>query len=176
MMFLTLIMSSLLLAVTPVHTPQGQNDAKPTKKIKIGTYDNRAIAVAYAASRHNPVKEKMAEYEKAKAAGDRKKMKELEAWGEHHQQLLHFQGFGRVPVNDLLEPVKDKVQELARNQGLAAVTQSCDYAGGEVEIVDVTEELVKLYDPTDKTITMSRNIRTAKLVDLVQLGKLPAKH
>ena len=39
-------------------------------RIRVGTYDNRAIAVAYAPSRFNPVAEKMKEHATAKQAGD----------------------------------------------------------------------------------------------------------
>jgi len=153
-------------ALTPSHSVQA--------KIRIGTYDNRSIAIAFAASRHNPVKEKMAAYNKAKAAGEKDKMKELEAWGENYQRTLHFQGFGRVPVNDLLQPVKEKVRELAKQKGLAAVAMSCDFTSEDVELVDITEDLVKLFEPTDRTLKMALSARSAKLVDLVELSKLPA--
>jgi hypothetical protein len=42
--------------LTAGDTPKG-------KKIRIGTYDSRAIAIAYAPSRFNPVREKMAAYQ-----------------------------------------------------------------------------------------------------------------
>jgi hypothetical protein len=151
------------------------DDVPKDKKIRIGTYDSRAIAIAYAPSRFNPVKEKMAAYEKAKAAGDQAKMKELQAWGEQHQRLLHFQGFGRVPVGDLLEPVKEQVANLARQRQLAAITMSCEFTGAEVELVDVTDDLVKLYDPSEKTLQHVRAVRAVKPVPLVQLADLPVK-
>jgi hypothetical protein len=152
-------------------------DAAPAAgKVRIGTYDNRSIAVAYAASRHNPVKEKVADYERAKAAGDRDAVKELESWGQSHQRLLHFQGFGHVPVADLLEPVQDGVKEVAKRRGLAAITMACDVTAGNVELVDVTEDLVKLYDPTEKTLKTALGVRSAKPVDLIRLADLPAKH
>lgn len=169
-MLLTFLVSSFFVAPSaePVHhhAPEG--------KVRIGTYDNRSIAIAYAASRHNPVKEKLAAHQKAKAAGQTEKVKELEMWGENFQRLLHFQGFGRVPVGDLLDPVKDQVRELAKNKNLAAITMACDFTSADVELVDVTEDLVKLYDPTERTLTMARSVRTAKLVDLVELSKIPA--
>ena len=149
-------------------TPKGQ-------KIRIGTYDSRAIAIAYAHSAFNPVKEKWAAYQKAKAAGDHAKMKELEAWGEQHQRLLHFQGFGRVPVDDLLAPVKDKVARLIRERRLAAITMSCGFTSGEVELVDVTDGLVKFYDPSEKTLKRVRAVRGAKPVPLTQIVHMPAK-
>ena len=51
---------------------------EPASKLRVGVYDNRAIAVAYGASKFNPVGGKMKGYEKAKAMGDAKRMKELE--------------------------------------------------------------------------------------------------
>jgi hypothetical protein len=174
---IVLVLAALLAfgAGATLGVGQTKDGAAAAGKIRIGTYDNRSVAVAYAASRYNPVKEKMAAYERAKAAGDRETLKELESWGEHHQRLLHFQGFGRVPVGDLLEPVKDRVQELARRRGLAAITMACDYTAGDVELVDVTEDLVKLYDPSEKTLAAARDVRSAKPVDLVRLADLPAK-
>jgi hypothetical protein len=174
----TVLALAALLALGAVATlgvGQTKDGAAGPGKVRIGTYDNRSIAVAFAASRYNPVKEKMAAYERAKAAGDRAAVKELESWGERYQRLLHFQGFGRVLVDDLLEPVKDRVQELARRRGLAAVSMACDYAAPDVELVDITEDLVKLYDPSEKTLATARNVRSAKVVDLVQLADLPAK-
>jgi hypothetical protein len=145
------------------------------KKVRIGTYDSRAIAIAYAHSRFNPVGEKMAAYEKAKAAGDREEIKELEAWGQEHQRQLHFQGFSRVPVDDLLAPVKDGVAKLARERKLAAITMNCDFTGGQVELVDVTDDLVKLYDPSEKTLKRARAVRAVKPALLTQIANMPVK-
>lgn len=161
--------------VLPIAVSAGEEEPEKTK-IRIGTYDSRAIAIAYAASQFNPVAEKMVAYEKAKAEGDQAKVKELEAWGQQHQRQLHFQGFGRVPVGDLLEPVKEQVARIARDQQLAAVAMNCDFAGQQVELVDITEDLVKLYNPTEKTWKHVREIRKFKPVSLIELADLPAKH
>ena len=88
-----------------------------TPKLRVGTYDNRAIAVAYAPSRFNPGGEKMREYRQAAAEGDEARMAELSAWGEAHQRALHRQGFGRVPVDDLLAHVADRLPEVAAAEG-----------------------------------------------------------
>jgi hypothetical protein len=172
-MFLSALLA-LGAAAAVAAGPAGEGAAND-KKVRIGTYDNRAVAIAYAASRFNPVKEKMAAYEKAKAAGDREKMKELGAWGEQYQRQLHFQGFGRVPVDDLLAPVKDGVAKLARERQLAAITMSCDFTGAQVELVDVTDDLVKLYDPSEKTLKSARAVRGIKPAPLTQIANMPAK-
>jgi hypothetical protein len=145
-----------------------------TAKVRIGTYDNRAIAVAYAASTFNPVAEKVKEHAAAKQAGHAAKVAELEAWGPSHQRMLHFQGFGRVPVTDLLEHVKDGVAKVAADRGVSVITMSCDYAAADVEVVDVTDDLVELYHPTDKTREMVRKIRDVEPVSLLELADMPA--
>lgn len=165
-----------VLAVVGVGQPSdaaADTDAPPSKT-RIGTYDNRAIAVAYAPSRFNPVKHKMAEYEAAKAAGDDKKVKQLEQWGQQQQRLLHFQGFGRVPVDDLLAHVRDGVAQLAKDKHLAAIVMDCDHVAENVEVVDVTADLVELFDPSDKTRKMAARIKDAEPVSLLILADLPA--
>jgi hypothetical protein len=167
--------AALALTASTLGAGPPKDEAGKGEKLRIGTYDNRAVAVAYAASKFNPVRDKMAAYEKAKAANDEAQMKELRAWGERFQRQLHFQGFGHVPVGDLLAPVKDDVAALARRQRLAAVTMECDYTAANVELVDVTEDLVKLFAPSERTLKMAREVRQAKVVDLIKLADMPAK-
>ena len=139
-------------------------DARP--KVRLGVYDNRAIAVAYAASTFNPVKQKMADYEQAKSAGDDARIRELKEWGEKHQRQLHRQGFGRVPVDDLLAHVKDKLPELARNANIDAIVWQCDQAGPHVEVVDITSELVQLFEPSEKTLRTVAELKKHAPADL----------
>ncbi len=148
--------------------------AKP--RLRIGVYDNRAIAIAHTASRFNPVKEKMNEHRKAKAAGDARKIRELEAWARRHQRRLHFQGFGRVPVTEMLKPVRREIAELAKKKSLIAITRECDYHGDNVEIVDVTDDLVALFAPSERTLKWVKSVKNAKPVDLIKLADLPADH
>ncbi|MAE63706.1 MAG: hypothetical protein CMJ18_05495 [Phycisphaeraceae bacterium] len=138
---------------------------------RIGTYDNRAIAVAFAASRFNDMSERMGEYEKAKAAGDAARMKELEAWGQARQRRLHRQGFGRVPVDDLLEHVEDQLANVARQTGVDAITWHCAYARPDVVTVDVTSEIVALFDPSAKTLRTIRQLRGREPLDLDEIDR-----
>jgi hypothetical protein len=140
-------------------------------KVRIGVYDSRAIAVAYAPSRFNPVREKMAEHQAAKTAGDQQKVKELEAWGEEHQQMLHFQGFCRVPVSDLLQPVKARLDQIAADEHLAAIVMSFDVTSVDVEIVDVTDRIVELYEPNERTREMILKVRKSEPIPLTSIGK-----
>ena len=138
-------------------------------KVRVGTYDSRAIAVAYAPSKFNPVGEKRRELEAAKAAGDTERVAELEAWGPKHQRALHRQGFGRVPVDDLLAHVADRLPEAARAAGVDVIVFDCSWAGPEVEVVDVTHELVALFDPSERTLTTVEELLEHEPVDLDEI-------
>ena len=140
-------------------------------KIRIGVYDSRAIAIAFAPSKYNPVKEKMKKYQQAKADGDKKKMKELEEWGKKHQRQLHRQGFSIVPVDDLLEHVKDQMDDVAKKVNVVVIVRKCDFVGNNVEIVDVTDQLVELFNPSEKTLKFVRSIKDKPGVDLDEVEK-----
>ena len=134
--------------------------------MRIGTYDNRAIAVAYAPSRFNPVGDNMEAYNAAREAGDEQRIAELEAWGESHQRQLHRQGFGHVPVDDLLAHVAHRLPEVAENADVDAIVFDCTWTGPNVEVVDVTMELVMLFEPTEKTLKTAREIVKHEPIDL----------
>ncbi len=122
------------------------------KKIRLGVYDNRAIAIAWASSKYNLVGQKIGEMKKAEADGDTEKAGELREWGKNLQRKLHRQGFGRVPVDDLLVPVKDRFPEVAKKTGVVAIVWQSDYAGEDVELVDITQDLVTLFNPSEKVL------------------------
>ena len=170
----TFLSTLVILGVMIFSAVSSAADDKPKDtRIRIGTYDNRAITIAWFASRFNPTEEKRRAYEKAKAAGDQAKVKELETWGPQFQRQLQFQTFGRAPVEDLLEPVKEQLTKLARDKKLAAVTMSCEFTGEQVELVDVTDDLVKLFDPDEKTLQTVREVRKSKPVRLAEVKDNP---
>ena len=51
----------------------------------------------------------LAEYKKAKAKGNSKRVEELKAWGEVQQVLLHKQAFSTAPVDDILAHISDQL-------------------------------------------------------------------
>lgn len=175
---LTMLLSVCLVlgAIALVAARSDGGDNPKGTKIRIGTYDNRGISIAHFASRFNQVEDKKREYDKAKAAGDKAKAEEIEAWFAPYQRKLNFQTFGRAPVDDLLEPVKERVAKLACDKNLAAVTMSCDFTSEQVELVDITEDLVKLFhllEPLEVTLKTVREIRKTKPVKLSELKENP---
>jgi len=149
------------------------NAASPVeKRFRIGVYDPRAIAIAWAGSDFNPVKAKRAALEAAKKSGDQQQVKELEAWGPAQQRLLHFQGFGHVPVGDLLLPVNNGVERIAKAKGLSAIAMECDDIAPNVQVVDVSEELAALFVPVDKAHSIVGSLKNAKPLGLLEIADL----
>lgn len=137
--------------------------------IRIGTYDSRAVAIAFAGSKFNPVGQKMKELEAARNAGDAAKVKELEAWGQAYQRQLHRQGFARVPVTDLLEHVKDQLPALAERLDLDVIAFELNYRGEGVEPVDITMELVALFNPSEQSLKWAKEAMKREPVGLEEV-------
>lgn len=167
----------VLIVGIAIVTLAAANNGKAVEELTVGVYDSRAIAIAWASSVHNDqITERMKQYEQAKQDGDARRMQELERWGESHQRKLHFQGFGEYPVYDLLEDVKGKLPQLAEAQGVDVIVARCDYVAEGVKTKDITIALVKLYDPTERTLKMAESIVGKKRVPFEQLIAMPASH
>ncbi len=142
-------------------------------KVRVGTFDSRAVAIAYVGSEvfGQYMKGLRAEYEKAKAEGDEKRVKELEAEGPALQALLHKQGFSTWPVDNILEHIKGRIPEIAKQADVDAIVSKWDivYQRPGVEFVDVTDLLVKPFDPNEKTLKTIKEIQQQDPVALEEL-------
>ena len=138
-------------------------------QVRVGVYDNRSICMAWFHSKYNDLAEKRKEYEQAKQAGDDERIKEFEALGPKLQRRLHFQGFGRAPVTELLAYVEDQLPALAKELGVDVIAFECNYSGDNVEIVDITLDLVMLYDPSPETIKRVKDVMKHDPVALEEL-------
>lgn len=150
-------------------TAPATTTASGQAKLRVGTYDNRVIAIAWFNSEFNDLSSLHKEHEQAKKDGDKKRMKELEELGPKLQRKLHFQGFGRAPVTDLLEPVQDELAALATELNLDLIAFDCNYSSDEVELIDISFELAKLYKPTPKVMKQLREIEKHDPVPLEDL-------
>ncbi len=142
------------------------NQEPDRPRLRIGTYDNRAIAIAIAPTKLNPALKLQERYQEANEAGDRKRMAELTEQLNAMQRRFHRMGFARVPVDELLEPVKDRLPEVAAAAGVDAIVFDCNWAGADVEVVDLTDELVALFDPSPRVLKWVRQIKDTPPLDL----------
>ena len=158
-----------LVGLTSAPAAATQAGAQPTARVRVGTYDNRAVTIAWFHSEYNDLGDLHRQLKAAEEAGDEAKVDELRELGPKLQRKLHFQGFGRAPVTDLLEPVQDRLGEVAAAAGVDAIVFECDFAGEGVEVVDVTDELVKLYNPTTEALQVIEGLRAHDPVPLEDL-------
>ncbi|MCJ7729367.1 MAG: hypothetical protein MUO27_05780 [Sedimentisphaerales bacterium] len=132
--------------------------------IVVGTFDSRAVVVAYAHS--EPWKQKLQQMKKAqdeaKAAGDTKKVEELEQWGLTQQKKFHMQGFGTADVNDLLEYIRNDIPQIAKEAGVDIIVSKWDiaYQSPSAKTVDITEKIVAPFKPDEKLLVMIRDLMT----------------
>jgi len=178
-----------LAAYTTVGAQQPQENTSGSK-LRVGTFDSRALVMAYYSSEaFNRDNERLkAEYEKAKAAGNEKRVKEMEAaasnptlggegWPPHpaQQELIHKQGFSTWPVDNLLEKINGKIPEIAKQANVDIIVCKWDivYQRSGVEFVNVTDLMVKPFNPDEETLKGVKEIQEQDPVPLEELKKNP---
>ena len=125
-----------------------------TNKLRIGVYDSRAVAVAYANSTEfrDSLRAVQADYQKAKAAKDETRTKAIEGRMKLQQRRLHEQGFSTGSVAGIMAKIKDALPGVAQKAGVQVIASKWElnYQSPGVEAVDVTDELVALFRVSDK--------------------------
>ncbi len=167
-----------VLAALAVYTTVGaqQQEGKISgSTVRIGTFDSRALAMAYYRSEafNRQMKDLRAEYEKAKAAGDEKRVKELEAAGPAQQELAHKQGFSTWPVDNILEKIKGKIPEIAKRADVDVIISRWNivYRRTGVEFINITDLIVKPFDPNEQTLKILKELQKQDPVPLEELEK-----
>ncbi|HQF38569.1 MAG TPA: hypothetical protein PK322_05570 [Opitutaceae bacterium] len=160
--------SSLLCAALALGCGTGRAVAAPDSAAtgsRIGVYDSRAIAVAYAGS---PVHEQRlaaatAERRKARESRDSTTVSRIEAEGQAQQKLLHRQAFGQEPVDDILAQIPAEVAAVRKAHDIAVLVSKWDEAALAAqrgwETVDITEALVDALRPNARQRQRALEIR-----------------
>ena len=148
-----LIAATILLAIAAPYS-SGQN------RTRIGTYDSRALVVAYYRSDSwaKQLNAKIAERDQARAAGDTKKVAELEKWGKEHQEFTHRQLAGEAPLTNILDELKPWLAEVATTAKVEAIVPELLYSSANIEVVDVTEALIAYFSPDQKTLKIIHDL------------------
>jgi hypothetical protein len=123
-----------------------------TNKMRIGVYDSRAIAIAYGNS--------------AEFQNNDKLMKEIDARMRVLQRRMHEQGFSTGSVADLIVKVKDSLPAVAKKANVRLIVSKWDvnYQSPDVELVDVTDELVAQFHPNENVAANPK----VKVLDVIK--------
>ena len=145
----------------------------PKKNVVVGTFDSRVIAVAYynSAAHMSYVKDLKADHAEAEESGDTELAKELEAIGEASQELAQKQAFSTWPVDNILETIEGKIPEISKQAGVDLIVSKWNivYQGAEVEFIDVTNDIVKLFNPDEQILKMLEQMKQQPPIPLEEL-------
>jgi hypothetical protein len=126
---------------------------EPPAGMKIGTYDSRAVVLAYSRSAlFQEHFKKMQEESKQNLEGtDTVKMKEAAYKMITFQYLLHQQVFCAGSVASIMNLVKDKLPEVAKKAGVSTIVSKWEltYSEPSIEVTDLTAEICSLFNPVN---------------------------
>lgn len=169
---LTIISLAALALLAGCATHADDAEARPS--MRLGVFDSRAVAIAWAGSDafEASLRAKTASHADAERRGDTTRAAAIEAEMQDLQAELHKQGFGVWPVRDILAHVEEEdLAAMAKDAGVVAVVCRWDvvHHGPAVELVDVTDALVEHFAPDAKTRKSAREIRERDPVPLERL-------
>ena len=137
------------LAAEPAEKPQ-------VPKIRVGTYDSRAVAMAHFGKmiKDGWLESLYRSHAEAKAAGNDKLVKELEAEAVSQQKRFHKQAFGRAPAREAVKTIEKDIAKLAASAEVDVVVCVHDvaYRSPSAEFLDLTDKMVQLFEPDEETL------------------------
>jgi len=151
----------------------------PEKSAVVGTFDSRVIAVAYynTEAHMNYVEGLKSEHAEAEASGDTERVRELEAIGQASQDLAHKQAFSTWPVDNILEIIKEEIPKIAEQADVDLIVSKWDivYQRSGVGCIDVTDVMVKLFNPEEQMLQMLEQIKKQDPIPLEELEQMDEK-
>ena len=166
------VLSTVVLGVSGYPNASAQPQ---TTKLRVGVYDSRAVAVAYANS--TEFKEAMkpieAEFKKAKEAKDEKRVKMIENQMQLQQRRAHEQGFSTGSVAPIMAKVKASLPDLAKQAGVQIIVSKWElnHQSPDVEIVDVTDQIVALFHVNERGLKWCKEIQQKPPLPIEQLAE-----
>jgi len=146
-------------------------------KLRIGTFDSRCIAVAYARSPEfmKEMEDIRTKHAKAKEEDNKELLKELEQLGPTKQVLMHQQGFSTGSILNIMEKVKDKLPSIAKENNVKLIASKWEvmFADEFIELVDITDQVVNLFNPDEATRKIIGEIKVMDPVPIEQISINP---
>jgi hypothetical protein len=154
-------------------TAEASTTTQEAPAVVVGTFDSRAVAVAYV--RSDAFGERLralrAEVDAAEAAGDAELAAELAARGPALQTEVHRQSFGTAPVDEIVALIEDELPAIAAAAGVDVIVSKwvLAYRGPRARFVDVTDLLAAEFDPDPETLEVIQDLVAMDPVPLEQL-------
>ena len=118
-----------------------------------------------------------AKHSEAEASGDTERVKELEDIGKSSQELAHKQAFSTWPVDNILETIEGKIPEIAKQANVDLIVSKWNivYQQSGIEFIDVTDNIVKLFNPNEQMLQMLEQMKQQPPIPLEELEKMDEK-
>jgi hypothetical protein len=163
-----LFLSGLMVMITGAINPVSYDRKSGT--VKIGTYDSRVVVIAY--TRSDLFKKNLAELQEKAGIlmkdDDSLKRKEGACKMITSQFLMHQMGFCTGSAMELIDLVRDKLPEVARKNGVSLLVSKWElsYSDPSVEVVDLTDEVARLFNPAGDFERVAAEIKKADPIAL----------
>jgi hypothetical protein len=152
--------SPIILAFLIIVGMTGCNEATggtpSAAPVRIGLYDSRSIAIAYAGTKYfdQAMSALQEEYKQALANGDQAVIDEIEARAEEQQAQMHLQAFSTAPVDEILAQIKELLPGIMQQANVSMLVSKWDQETldgyPDAELVDVTLLLVDALEPSEQ--------------------------
>ena len=112
---------------------------------RVGVVKRTDLLIAYYGSAyHREYLDKLRnEQQRAREAGDEKRVAEIEKTGKAAQELAHRQLAGKAPLTNITTRISDILAEVARENNLDIIVEKTDAEKyRDAEIIDVTEAVI----------------------------------
>ncbi len=164
-------MKRVVALAVSVLAAAGAAAAQAPTTVRVGTFDSRAVALAYYRSPEQArwVAGLKGDIERATAAHDDAHAKELEARGSARQMLMHQQVFSNGSVANIAAAIADRLPPLAAAAGVTMVVSEWElsYCATSVERVDLTPQIVALFNPDDATRKLLNQMKGQSPISLM---------
>ena len=133
-------------------------------KLRVGVYKSWVVALAHGRSKPHleHINSLYAKAKKAEADGDKETYEKLSFEMKELQKLMHLQVFGDEPIDECIEKIGPALKEIAKEQNLDLITAKIFYDSEKIEQVDITDLLVKQFEPDEKTMKMIEGMKNYK--------------
>ena len=163
-----LVIGSITLLWASAGLAQQPSQSTPWR---IGTFDSRAISMAfYQSDAEYGVRERMLrlrrELEEARASGDVERVRQLEAYKPAFHQVQLLQSFSTGSVREIMEKIEEELPQIAEEAGVSVIVSKWEVAhkSPAVELVDLTLQLVALFEPSDRVLRWIEDLQGQDLI------------
>lgn len=161
-------------ALTLLALNVGNAQELPDQAMRIGTFDSRAVALAYYRSAdgiERMIQEWDQKWSDAEAAGDSARMEELRLFKPSFQHLMHQQVFSTGSIGNVLREIEDDLSSIAAEARVSIIVSRWElsYSARDVSLIDVTPQMVALFDVDEEVASQVAQMKDVEPVPLEEL-------